>query len=122
MTRVRHLAVLALVAIAGWALAPACGGQKALDVTAPDKPSSGSEDWGDEPDEPATGGPGRSKSRDEETYDPCLQKKCGAPCTVCYPGSETCDEIQVLKECNLQGSCVVAPANCTEPEEEAETK
>jgi hypothetical protein len=123
MTRVRHLAVLALVCVGGWLSAPACGGQKALDVTAPDESSSGSGDWADEPiDEGDTGEGKESKGSDFEAYDPCMQKKCGTPCAVCHPSNETCDEVQLLKQCNLQGECVIAPVDCTAPEEESEEK
>ena len=122
MTGVRHLAAVALASMTAWLLAPACGGQKALDVTAPDESSSGAEDWEDEPAAEDTGEGKESKANDFEAYDPCMQKKCGAPCSICHPSNESCDEIQLLKQCNVRGECVVAPVDCTAPEEESGDK
>ena len=118
MTRAHHLATFALVLVAGWCLVPACGSSKALDVTAPDDSKTDMDYDEDELDE---SGKSRKKGGGDEAaaYDPCHEKRCGTPCTQCYPADEGCDEVQVLKECDTQGNCVVAPADCTVvPEEE----
>jgi len=46
------------------------------------------------------------------TYNPCAGAACGTTCTACPPNDPTCLETAVLKECNSQGYCVLAPAQC----------
>ena len=53
-------------------------------------------------------------------YEPCAGKKCGEPCTSCNIEDEACVELQVIKECSLTRQCVVAPVDCTPPEDEDE--
>jgi hypothetical protein len=48
----------------------------------------------------------------------CKEKKCGESCTECAPGDESCMEILVLKQCNLKGDCVPAPAECSAPKKD----
>ena len=122
MTRVRHFAILTSVSLAAWCFMPSCGGSKALDVTAPDDDKT---DFDYDEDEPGdTGEPGRKGGGKDEaaSYDPCHEKRCGTLCTQCYPADEQCDEVQVLKECDNSGECVVAPADCSAPAEEEEKK
>ncbi len=45
-------------------------------------------------------------------FSPCGEKKCGAPCTECAPYDENCMEVLVMKQCNAEGACVPAPAEC----------
>lgn len=61
---------------------------------------------------------GSSDSEGPAPYEPCGGKKCGEPCTACNLEDENCTELQVIKECNLTGQCVVAPVDCTPPESE----
>ena len=70
-----------------------------------------------------TGSP--SYGGDEESsapYEACAAKKCGEPCTSCDIEDEACVELQVIKECNLARQCVVAPVDCTPPEEDEKDK
>ena len=120
MTRARPFVLFAVGSLALWYLVPGCGGQQALDVTAPDD-SNSSADWGEE-DEPSGKGKKGDQAAEAEAWTPCLEKQCGTPCTSCNPADENCEEIQILKQCNPQGECVMAPADCTVPEEEAEKK
>lgn len=43
-----------------------------------------------------------------ETYDPCGDKACGDPCTVCDPDDDTCEETAVEKVCNRNAVCTSA--------------
>lgn len=43
----------------------------------------------------------------------CKDKKCGEGCTECAPGDESCNEVLILKQCNLKGDCVPSPAECS---------
>ena len=93
-----------------------------MDVTAPDDSKTDMDYDDDEP------GGGKSKPEGGETeggpipFDPCHEKKCGDPCTECHPADETCDELQVLKQCNSANECVIAPADCSEPKEDKKKK
>ncbi len=120
MTRLRHLSAAALVSFLAVYVMPACGGAPALDVTAPED-SKTDMDYDD--DEPGGGGKsdkegGGSEEGGPIAHDPCHEKKCGDPCTECHPADETCDELQVLKQCNAENECVIAPADCTAPPED----
>ena len=114
MIRARQHVVLVWLSLSAPCIALACGAQQAIDVTRPDD-SSSSGDWGEDSDDPETKGEA-SKPAKVEAWEPCLQKKCGTPCTQCSPADEGCDEIGVLKQCNAQGDCVVAPADCSAAE------
>ena len=39
-------------------------------------------------------------------YDPCKDKACGDPCTVCDPNDTDCIETAVIKACDPGGTCV----------------
>lgn len=43
----------------------------------------------------------------------CKEKKCGDACTECAPGDESCAEVLLAKQCNLEGNCVPAPVECS---------
>lgn len=45
----------------------------------------------------------------------CKEKKCGQACTECPAGDESCMEVLLSKQCNLQGQCVPAPVDCSAP-------
>ena len=50
-------------------------------------------------------------------YNPCLEKECGEPCTICPPSDPNCSETDVLKACDPQGVCSPEPDggfNCDE--------
>ena len=117
MTAARHFAIAAFLSAIGLCLVSACGSGRALDVTAPDD-SKTDFDYEISDDQ---GGPSKSgKKGGSEGHDPCEEKKCGTGCMQCSPTDQSCDEIQVLKECNLEGNCVIGPVDCTVPEEEEE--
>lgn len=48
-------------------------------------------------------------------YDPCAGKVCGQQCRECAPLDEDCVETLAIKECNADGECVPAPAQCGPP-------
>jgi hypothetical protein len=119
MARVPQLVSLATVSLLAWCIAPACGGAKALDVTAPEEGSSGSIDGeGDGTDDPAAKGGEEKAAEPEEPWAPCEEKRCGTPCTDCSPTDEDCDELMVLKQCDGKGACLMAPVDCSAPEPE----
>jgi hypothetical protein len=41
-----------------------------------------------------------------DLYDPCINKECGDPCTLCPPDDADCAEDAVLKACNKASQCV----------------
>lgn len=41
-------------------------------------------------------------------YDPCEDKSCGDPCTVCDPDDASCVETAETKVCNQNQVCVSA--------------
>lgn len=45
-------------------------------------------------------------------YDPCADKSCGDPCTLCPPGDTDCAETTVLKYCGPDGTCAQTTAAC----------
>ncbi|MEZ4428738.1 MAG: hypothetical protein R3A51_13730 [Nannocystaceae bacterium] len=47
-----------------------------------------------------------------DEYEPCADKSCGDPCTVCAPNDPDCVETQVLKVCDPEGQCVSAAVSC----------
>lgn len=47
------------------------------------------------------------------SYDPCEDKGCGDPCTICDPDDADCVETGEFKVCNSQSICTsAAPAIC----------
>ena len=42
----------------------------------------------------------------------CESKACGESCTLCPPGATNCFETMEIKQCNAEGSCSSAPAEC----------
>jgi hypothetical protein len=118
MAHLPKLVSLATVSLAAWCLAPACGGQQALDVTAPQEGTSTVGEGDDGSEEPPAPKAGTEKPAEQEAWAPCEEKKCGTPCTECNPTDEGCDEVQVLKACDGKGACVMAPVDCAAPEPE----
>ena len=118
MTRASYIAILTSLTLAAWCFMSSCGGSKALDVTAPDDDNTNLDYDEDEPTGTGESGQKGGDSAIAESWDPCHEKRCGTPCTQCSPADEQCDEVQVLKECDNSGNCVVAPADCSAPPEE----
>lgn len=50
---------------------------------------------------------------DEVPYDPCADKACGDPCTVCAPGDADCVETAAAEACNILGSCTSDSSMCS---------
>jgi hypothetical protein len=48
-------------------------------------------------------------------YQPCANKACGSPCTVCDPNDKECGETAVLKYCDATGMCSPNTPKCSDP-------
>lgn len=120
-TRIARLASLVSVVL-GQSAAIACGPR--LKPVEYEEPKTSSASDSDDVDSSSSSKPSAAsgKSDDKSTGAPvakggaCKDKKCGAHCSECPAGDDTCMEVLVLKECNSKGQCVPAPVECTAPE------
>jgi len=84
------------------------------DTNQPDTSNPDTE-FSDETEFSTPSGDSRSATDQSLPYEPCRDKRCGTPCTVCDPHDDSCVELQLIHNCTLTGQCVVAPVDCTPP-------